>query len=84
MPNPPPARTTPLKGWSRLDKVINITQDPIGRNPRSNPGTYVGVLGEIRQVFASMPDAKAAGYKPGASASTSQGRALRSLRRLRV
>jgi excinuclease ABC subunit A len=54
-----------IEGLEQLDKVINITQDPIGRNPRSNPGTYVGVLGEIRQVFASMPDAKAAGYKPG-------------------
>jgi excinuclease ABC subunit A len=54
-----------IQGLDQIDKVINITQDPIGRNPRSNPGTYVGVLGEIRKVFAEMPDAKALGYKPG-------------------
>jgi excinuclease ABC subunit A len=46
-----------------VDKVINITQDPIGRNPRSNPGTYVGVLDDIRRVFAMTPEAKAQGYK---------------------
>ena len=45
--------------------MINITQDPIGRNPRSNPGTYVGVLPEIRKVFAEMPQSKALGFKPG-------------------
>jgi excinuclease ABC subunit A len=54
-----------INGLEQIDKVINITQDPIGRNPRSNPGTYVGVLGEIRKVFASTPEAKARGYKPG-------------------
>lgn len=52
-------------GLDRVDKVINITQDPIGRNPRSNPGTYVGVLPEIRKVFAEIPQSKALGYKPG-------------------
>ncbi|MGD8750616.1 MAG: excinuclease ABC subunit UvrA [Anaerolineales bacterium] len=54
-----------IDGLEQVDKVINITQDPIGRNPRSNPGTYVGVLSEIRKVFAEMPEAKALGYKPG-------------------
>ena len=54
-----------IDGLDELDKVINITQDPIGRNPRSNPGTYVGVLTEIRKVFAEVPDAKALGFKPG-------------------
>jgi excinuclease ABC subunit A len=64
------AQSTPgpyeaLDGLEQLDKVINITQDPIGRNPRSNPGTYVGVMDDIRQVFASTPESKAAGYPAG-------------------
>lgn len=64
------AQTSPgpyqsLEGLERLDKVIHISQSPIGRNPRSNPGTYVGVLNEIRQVFASTPDARALGYAAG-------------------
>jgi excinuclease ABC subunit A len=50
---------------SRVDKVINITQEPIGRTPRSNPATYVGVFGDIRTLFAQVPEAKARGYKPG-------------------
>jgi excinuclease ABC subunit A len=50
---------------SRVDKVINITQDPIGRTPRSNPATYVGVYTDIRTLFAQVPEAKARGYKPG-------------------
>jgi len=54
-----------IKGLGQVDKIINITQDPIGRNPRSNPGTYVGVLSEIRKVFASTPAARALGYQPG-------------------
>ncbi|HEX7598645.1 MAG TPA: excinuclease ABC subunit UvrA, partial [Polyangia bacterium] len=53
-----------IDGLNQLDKVINITQDPIGRNPRSNPGTYVGVLGDIRKVFAAMPEARALGFNP--------------------
>jgi excinuclease ABC subunit A len=64
------AKVTPgahdrIDGLDLIDKVINITQDPIGRNPRSNPGTYVGVLDEIRKVFASVPEAKALGYTAG-------------------
>jgi len=54
-----------LEGLEHLDKVIDITQDPIGRTPRSNPATYVGVFNEIRQVFASTPEAKMRGYAAG-------------------
>ncbi len=53
-----------LEGLNQVDKVVNITQDPIGRNPRSNPGTYAGALDEIRKVFAATPEAKALGYAP--------------------
>lgn len=54
-----------IEGLEFLDKVINIDQDPIGRTPRSNPATYVGVFSGIRDLFASLPDAKARAYKPG-------------------
>ena len=54
-----------IEGLEHLDKVINITQDPIGRTPRSNPATYVGLFGEIRRLFAQTPEARARGYKPG-------------------
>ncbi len=54
-----------ITGLEQVDKIINITQDPIGRTPRSNPATYVGVWDGIRQVFASVPEAKALGYLPG-------------------
>jgi excinuclease ABC subunit A len=54
-----------LHGLEHLDKVINITQDPIGRTPRSNPATYIKLFDEIRQVFASTPAAKARGYSAG-------------------
>ncbi len=50
---------------SAVDKVINITQDPIGRTPRSNPATYVGVFDDIRDIFAKVPESKARGYKKG-------------------
>lgn len=52
-----------LEGLDLLDKVIDITQEPIGRTPRSNPATYVGVFDEIRQVFAATPEARARGYQ---------------------
>ena len=48
-----------------LDKVIDINQSPIGRTPRSNPATYTGVFGEIRALFAKIPEAMIRGYKPG-------------------
>jgi excinuclease ABC subunit A len=54
-----------IHGLEHLDKVINITQDPIGRTPRSNPATYVKLFDLIRFVFAQTNEAKARGYKPG-------------------
>jgi excinuclease ABC subunit A len=54
-----------IEGMEELDKVIMITQDPIGRTPRSNPATYVKVFGAIRDVFAATPEAKMRGYKKG-------------------
>jgi excinuclease ABC subunit A len=54
-----------LTGLEHVDKVIHITQDPIGRTPRSNPATYVKVWDSIRQLFAETPEARARGYKPG-------------------
>ena len=56
---------TVLKDWKYLDKVINIDQSPIGRTPRSNPGTYTGVFDEIRKLFTEIPESKIRGYKPG-------------------
>ncbi|MDR2601279.1 MAG: excinuclease ABC subunit UvrA [Spirochaetaceae bacterium] len=54
-----------IEGAENIDKVICIDQSPIGRTPRSNPATYVGVFGAIRDLYASMPQSKAHGYKPG-------------------
>ena len=54
-----------ILGEEQLDKVINIDQSPIGRTPRSNPATYTGLFGEIRDLFSSTQDAKARGYGPG-------------------
>ncbi|MDW5288169.1 excinuclease ABC subunit UvrA [Formosa sp. PL04] len=54
-----------IKGLENLDKVIDINQSPIGRTPRSNPATYTGVFGEIRSLFAKIPEAMIRGYKPG-------------------
>jgi excinuclease ABC subunit A len=54
-----------IDGLHQFDKVINITQDPIGRTPRSNPATYIGVYDDIRNIFALTPEAKARGYSAG-------------------
>lgn len=54
-----------IKGLEHIDKVIEIDQSPIGRTPRSNPATYCGFFTEIRTLFASVPEAKIRGYKPG-------------------
>ncbi len=54
-----------IKGLSALDKVIAIDQTPIGRTPRSNPGTYTKAFDAIREVFAALPDARARGYGAG-------------------
>lgn len=54
-----------IKGLEYIDKVIEIDQSPIGRTPRSNPATYVEVFSDIRNLFASLPEAKIRGYKPG-------------------
>ncbi len=54
-----------IDGLQHLDKVIDIDQSPIGRTPRSNPATYTGAFGPIRDWFAGLPEAKQRGYKPG-------------------
>jgi excinuclease ABC subunit A len=56
---------TRIEGVEHLDKIINIDQSPIGRTPRSNPGTYTGLFDEIRKLFAQLPESKVRGYKPG-------------------
>lgn len=54
-----------VSGIDHIDKVIEIDQSPIGRTPRSNPATYVGVFDEIRTLFTQLPSARIRGYKPG-------------------
>jgi excinuclease ABC subunit A len=54
-----------IEGIQHLDKIINIDQSPIGRTPRSNPGTYTGLFDEIRKLYAELPESKVRGYKPG-------------------
>ena len=60
-----PGAVEKVEGLHYLDKVINIDQSPIGRTPRSNPGTYTGMFDEIRNLFAGLPDSKMRGYKSG-------------------
>ena len=60
-----PGKHKEIKGIEFLDKVIDIDQSPIGRTPRSNPATYTGVFGDIRELFASTNEAKARGYGAG-------------------
>ncbi|HUV06237.1 MAG TPA: excinuclease ABC subunit UvrA, partial [Spirochaetia bacterium] len=61
----PEGRYAAIEGYNQIDKVINIDQSPIGRTPRSNPATYVGLFTPIRELFTSIPESKARGYKPG-------------------
>ncbi len=61
----PVGRCREIENWHLVDKIIDVDQSPIGRTPRSNPATYVGVFGTIRDLFALTPEAKARGYAPG-------------------
>ena len=60
-----PGKCDGIDGLEHLDKVVGIDQSPIGRTPRSNPATYTGLFGDIRDLFASTAEAKARGYGPG-------------------
>ncbi len=60
-----PGKHKRINGLNNINKIINITQSPIGRTPRSNPATYVQLMGHIRDLFAQLPDSRARGYKPG-------------------
>ena len=60
-----PGKHKEIRGTQYLDKIINIDQSPIGRTPRSNPGTYTGVFDEIRKLFADLPESKLRGYTAG-------------------
>ncbi len=54
-----------ITGLDQLDKIISVDQSPIGRTPRSNPATYIGLFDQIRELFSKTQEARARGYKPG-------------------
>src|SRR5690606_18366036 len=60
-----PGEYREIRGIEHIDKIINIDQSPIGRTPRSNPGTYTGLFDQIRNLFAELPESKMRGYKAG-------------------
>ncbi len=60
-----PAPHRAIEGLEHFDKVVDIDQSPIGRTPRSNPATYTGLFGMVRDLFASVPESRARGYGPG-------------------
>ncbi|HWJ05065.1 MAG TPA: excinuclease ABC subunit UvrA [Steroidobacteraceae bacterium] len=60
-----PAPCSAIEGLDQIDRVIDIDQSPIGRTPRSNPATYTGIFGPVRELFAEVPEARARGYDPG-------------------
>jgi excinuclease ABC subunit A len=60
-----PGEHDALVNWQLLDKVIEVSQAPTGRSPRSNPATYTGVFGPVRELFAQLPESRARGYGPG-------------------
>ncbi len=60
-----PARHQAVEGLGHFDKVVDIDQSPIGRTPRSNPATYTGLFNMVRDLFASVPEARSRGYGPG-------------------
>jgi len=60
-----PGKHKAIEGLEHLDKMIAIDQSPIGRTPRSNPGTYIKVFDDIRNLFTQLPESKRRGYKPG-------------------
>jgi excinuclease ABC subunit A len=60
-----PGKHTSISGIENINKVIIVDQSPIGRTPRSNPATYTGLFGPIRDIFSQLPEAKRRGYKPG-------------------
>jgi excinuclease ABC subunit A len=61
----PVGECTQIEGLDQIDKVVSIDQAPIGRTPRSNPATYTGISAQLRELYASLPEARARGYKAG-------------------
>ena len=60
-----PGKFKKIIGAENINNIINVDQSPIGRSPRSNPATYIGFFTQIRELFASVPESKLRGYKPG-------------------